>query len=486
MKHLGDITKINGAEIEPVWCIIGGSPCQDLSTAGLRKGLAGERSGLFLHQIRIIKEMRSVERYYDWSDKPIRLPRYAVWENVPGALSSGTPKGADFRAVLEHFARIAEPNATIPLPQNRGGKIWEKSGYIEGDGYSIAWRIHDAQYWGRTVKDPTGRVVKMGTPQRRRRIALVADFGGYTAAEILFERESLPGHPKQSIEEGQGITHNIEKRIREHDTVAIEGNGTRDSHKGDGYALSDVMFTLNTTEQHKVAYGIDGYNATITGDQSACLGVNCGMSTGRNGVAFGVDSMNQSISAVTSPTNVQNPEPGINHTLTDDSRNYICKEEPTMIEMTSTKNTIVEDGISPTLTARMGTGGNQVNAVCQQSIRWIVRRLTPLECTRLQGFPDGWLNIGDWIDSKGKKHSGDSDAPKYKALGNSICLPYWAWMLRNMARHLPERATLGSLFDGIGGFPLCWERIHGRGTARWASEIEEFPIAVTKVRFGTE
>lgn len=115
----------------------------------------------------------------------------------------------------------------------------------------------------------------------------------------------------------------------------------------------------------------------------------------------------------------------------------------------------------------------------------VVRRLTPLECTRLQGYPDGWVDIGDWTDEKGKKHK-DADGPKYKALGNSIALPFWDWMLRRMARYLPEGATLGSLFDGIAGFPLIWERIHGRGTARWASEIEPFPIAVTKRWFGEE
>ena len=115
----------------------------------------------------------------------------------------------------------------------------------------------------------------------------------------------------------------------------------------------------------------------------------------------------------------------------------------------------------------------------------VVRRLTPMECERLQGFPDHWTEIGEWIDEKGKKHK-DADSPRYKALGNSIALPFWDWMLRRMARYLPEGATLGSLFDGIAGFPLIWERIHGKGTARWASEIEPFPIAVTKKHFPEE
>lgn len=141
-----------------------------------------------------------------------------------------------------------------------------------------------------------------------------------------------------------------------------------------------------------------------------------------------------------------------------------------------------ESDVGGALQARTGHTLN-ANGVVRSNM--VVRHLTPLECTRLQGYPDGWVDIGDWTDEKGKKHK-DADSPKYKALGNSIALPFWDWMLRRMARYLPEGATLGSLFDGIGGFPLCFERIHGRGTARWASEIEPFPIAVTKKWFGEE
>lgn len=115
----------------------------------------------------------------------------------------------------------------------------------------------------------------------------------------------------------------------------------------------------------------------------------------------------------------------------------------------------------------------------------IVRRLTPMECERLQGYPDGWTDIGEWMDSKGKRHK-DAYSPRYKALGNSIALPFWQWLIDRMAAYLPEGATMGSLFDGIGGFPLCWQRTHGDGTAKWASEIEQFPIAVTKLRFGED
>ena len=113
----------------------------------------------------------------------------------------------------------------------------------------------------------------------------------------------------------------------------------------------------------------------------------------------------------------------------------------------------------------------------------VVRRLTPLECERLQGFPDGWTDIGEWMDSKGKRHK-DADSPRYKALGNSIALPFWDFLAKRISAQYLRPVTMGSLFDGIGGFPLVFERHNGKGTARWASEIEEFPIAVTKLRFG--
>lgn len=136
------------------------------------------------------------------------------------------------------------------------------------------------------------------------------------------------------------------------------------------------------------------------------------------------------------------------------------------------------------------SGGQSLNLNNTVRQNMVVRLLTPMECERLQGFPDGWTDIGDWVktDKRGReiKVKGSADSPRCKALGNSIALPFWDWMLRRMARYLPEDATLGSLFDGIAGFPLIWERIHGKGTARWASEIEPFPIAVTKKHFPEE
>lgn len=174
MRHYGDIAKINGKLIEPVDIITGGSPCQDLSVAGKRAGLDGERSGLFMEQIRIIKEMREADVLRGRTGELIR-PRFCIWENVPGALSSN--RGEDFQAVLTEFVRVADPDApAVPLPPK--GK-WNKWGGYVGAGlhgrWSVAFRIHDAQFYG--------------VPQRRRRICVVADYGGWTAHRILFDPE---------------------------------------------------------------------------------------------------------------------------------------------------------------------------------------------------------------------------------------------------------------------------------------------------------
>ena len=198
MKHLGDITKINGAEIEPVDVITAGSPCQDLSVAGKRAGLDGARSGLFMEQIRVIKEMRENDRRRNQRTDEFIRPRYMVWENVPGALSSN--KGEDFKCVLEETAKIVQEDAVIPEPPKGG---WPYSGCIMGDGWSIAWRIHDAQFWG--------------VPQRRKRIALVADFGGGSAPEILFVRKGLSRDTEPGFQEGQGTSADTEGSLGETD-----------------------------------------------------------------------------------------------------------------------------------------------------------------------------------------------------------------------------------------------------------------------------
>ena len=245
MRHLGDIKKLNGAAIEPVDCITGGSPCQDLSVAGKRAGLAGERSGLFSEQIRVIKEMRSGTANVDGGP----WPRYMVWENVPGAFSSNG--GRDFAAVLEETVKIAEPSAP-PVPVPAGG--WPYAGALVGRGWSVAWRVHDAQFWG--------------VPQRRKRIALVCDFGGRTAPEILFERKGLSGDTEQSgtkreeiartagngIEGASGFTNrgyftgNIAETLRSDPHGAyphVYGIGNGQAHEAMTMA-QEVSQTLNT------------------------------------------------------------------------------------------------------------------------------------------------------------------------------------------------------------------------------------------------
>lgn len=389
MKHLGDITKIHGDKIEPVDCITFGSPCQDLSIAGRRAGLAGERSGLFMEAVRVIKEMRSSTNGL--------YPTFAVWENVPGAFSSNG--GEDFRAVLEELARVEQPDVSIPRPSGRGGR-WSKAGAIAGNGWSLAWRQLDSQHFG--------------IAQRRKRIALVADFGGQRAAEILFERTGVSGNPDESIKAWEATP---------------------------GHSQASPSGCDRTGE--RVVYDARG-----NGDGRTCP------------------------------------------TITGDHENRITDYTAIAIE----RKTFNEQSFShykesdkcSTLKAKAGNIGNGSEClIAEKTIRWVVRRLTPVECERLQGYPDGYTDIGDWTDSKGKKHK-YADNPRYKSLGNSIALPQWFWLVQKMRPYLKEKPTLGSLFDGLGGFPLVWQRAYGDGTARWASEIEEFPMAVTKRRFGEE
>lgn len=482
MRHLGDITKLDGATIEPVWCVTGGSPCQDLSIAGKRAGLAGARSGLFMEQIRMIKEMREHDKQLGWAGELIR-PRYMVWENVPGALSSN--KGRDFAAVLEETIRIVEPEAPGVEVPAKGWPTW--GGYRDVDGrWSVAWRVHDAQYWG--------------VPQRRRRIALVADFGGDTAHEILFERAGVSGNLEPRSEAGERPAGNAESGVNPAvaRSLTARADGSPCIDRGPNIVVGLVAADL--------------YNATITGDIAATVTAR----TGQYGDASGPSVL---CAAFKLGNSEQARSIGYQEELSPTLNAECGGNKPAVVapsvalDMTHACDVIRECGeIAPSLQARMGTGENQVPLTYQMNgfgdyrvaevassckqrdfkdstdlavTNMVVRRLTPLECERLQGFPDGWTDIGDYTDSDGKKRK-TSDSARYKALGNSIALPFWRWMFGRMAAYLPDGATLGSLFDGIGGFPLCWEDVHGAGTAIWASEIEEFPIAVTKKRFGGE
>lgn len=549
MKHLGDITKIHGDQIEPVDCITFGSPCQDLSIAGRRAGLAGERSGLFMEAVRIIKEMRSNTNGL--------YPTFAVWENVPGAFSSNG--GEDFRAVLEELARVEQPDASIPRPP-KGGR-WNKAGAIAGNGWSLAWRQLDAQYWG--------------VPQRRKRIALVADFGGQRAAEILFERTSLSGNPDESVPTWKEIARLAANCPAGNDLVVGQnaytlkirggcaggGNGalvqtekvgtlstlqvqtvfqpvrvteaipintqiaTRYISMGERTGLGigedgEPAYTLQANHEHGVCYCIAGNII----DRSETVGANgSGVkenqsytlnTVDRPAVAYKVFDARGNGDGRTCPTITGDHENRItdytaiaverktfneqsfshykesdkSSTLKAKAGNIGNGSESLVVEKTS----IAVDGYNGAVTGEKAAsltckndGSHSGPLVAEKTICWIVRRLTPVECERLQGFPDDYTNIGDWTDSKGKKHK-YADSPRYKALGNSIALPQWFWLVQRMRPYLKEKPTLGSLFDGIGGFPLVWQRAYGEGTARWASEIESFCVAVTKRRFGEE
>ena len=244
MKHLGDITYIDWSNVEPVDVVTGGSPCQDLSVAGKRAGLEGDRSGLFYEQIRCVKELRAADEQRGRTGTLTR-PRFMVWENIPGALSSNG--GRDFQAVLTEICRIADPESPdVPMP-DKGG--WQHAGclYDEMGRWSVAWRLHNAQFWG--------------VPQRRKRIALVADFGGLSAPEILFERKGMSGDFEPSGEARQGSAGAAESSTGTADAFAIQGGGvTSQNSQGSGISR-DVSFTLNSVDTHAVAGFMGGQGA---------------------------------------------------------------------------------------------------------------------------------------------------------------------------------------------------------------------------------
>ena len=485
MIHLGDITAISGYTAPPVDCVIGGSPCQDLSIAGKRAGLAGARSGLFMDQIRLVKELRNADIQRGRTGQFIR-PRFMLWENVPGAFSSN--RGEDFRAVLEETIRIAEPDAPdVPLPQK--GR-WPLADAWIGDGWSVAYRVFDAKFWG--------------VPQRRRRIALVADFGGHAAPEILFVRKSVSGDfdeggtPRETAPGGTG--GGAYPAIARALTARYDGSPCLDR----GPNIVVQAFAQNQRNEVRILGEKAGALSATMGTKQQTYIMAAGFKhkagSGAGSVGF---------------------QPEIAPTLFAEQTSAVmdCRElaavqpEPLVMATAQAKAEIL-NGVSPTIltgndrpiiafTERGREGGRSCETqenvmyaltnpgaggrtnsrqICDGSV---CRRLTPLECERLQGYPDGWTNIGPWTDSKGKQRE-CTDAARYKALGNSIALPPWAWVLKRLCACYERPATMASLFDGIGGFPLLWERLNGPGSCLWASEIEDFPIAVTKYHFGEE
>lgn len=382
MKHLGDVSKVKGGEIEPVDIITFGSPCQDISIAGKRAGLKhadiGDdettRSGLFLEAIRIIKEMREATNGV--------YPRYAIWENVPGAFSSN--RGEDFRTVLEEFIRVKEKDAVMPAVPQAG---WAYADCISGDGWSIAYRVFDAQYWG--------------VPQRRRRIYLVADFRGECAQEILFKRESLRGYFEAGRTPWQGIAADAQK-------ISVCTDGKSPTLRAEAHGNAPYVINKKTLVYDTRGNGDGETVPTITGDHNNRI---------TDYTALCCEAVVYDGANITSPLNKTNPQAGDPcHTISTDSRNYI------------------------------------------------VRRLTPTECARLQGFPDWWGeipkkdNLTDdeytfWLNVRNtyakinnkttKEYSKEqmlswynklhSDSSEYKMWGNGIALPNALYVMQGIA-----------------------------------------------------
>lgn len=341
VTQLGDITKIDGRKIEPVDVITFGSPCQDLSIAGKRAGLDGERSGLFMEAVRIIKEMR--DETSTGTDESVR-PRFAVWENVPGAFSSN--KGEDFRVVLEEMCKIKDGNAAIPRPKNWK---WNTAGLIVGNGYSVAWRVLDARFWG--------------VPQRRRRIWLVADFGGERAGEILFKRAGL----RRGFASGRAPREEVARDF---------GNGAQASDRKiyDARGNGDGNISPTITGDH---------NGRIT-DYTAVICQNFIANSSGDGFATTLDA---------------NYYKGLGARSGKEREYVVCYQE------TIDRHAIAYEG----------------------KPQYIVRRLTPLECCRLQGMPDWWC-----------ADVPHSDAPEYKMWGNGMALPCAMYVMEGIAEIYEE------------------------------------------------
>ena len=597
MIHLGDVCKIAGTKVPPVECLSFGAPCQDLSQAGKRKGLhhseLGDeettRSGLFFEAIRLIKEMRSIGYDTGRTDELERFPRYCIYENVPGALSSN--KGEDFRLVLEYLARIGEPDASIPMPEK--GK-WANAGCIAGVGWSLAWRI--------------GNALNFGVPQRRRRVCVLlsldererstdqsnqdealSDIRAPRAAEILFERQGRGGNDIPQFAPWQSLARYSEDGAGERSNAVMYqdacGALMANTHPG-SYSGQDAYTGMLVGE--KEAVGADLYAGDVTGDVTMTLTaarnddhhIPCVIQpavydargngdgeivptlTGGHQATIsdytavvvepiGVDSYNLAITgdkAMTIRAKAADSEhvpcviePRRCWTLDEKCGNTYCWEDQanTIAARDYKQPQIVAYGFDAGASRDVGVAWYEerskelTNGTCpghhnhvvigeeqtDYNVKYIVRRLTPLECERLQAFPDNWTVLPEktemtdeeyaewqsirrtWAEMNGKTYKPakdkaamlkwynkmiKADSARYKALGNSIAVCQWYRLFWKMRPYLPEHPTLGSLFDGIGGFPLAWESLYGKGSALWASEVEPFPIAVTKYHFSEE
>lgn len=411
MKHLGDVTKINGAEIEPADIVCFGFPCQDVSVAGKRKSVKHKdkgddettRSGLVWEAIRIIKEMRGATNG--------KYPRFAVFENVPGLFSA--EKGETFRTVVEGLIQIVEPSAVMPeVPTKR----WAYADSYVGTGWSFAYRIFDAQY--------------IRTAQRRRRVYACLDLGGQCARQILFERESLRGYPPQSGTQREGTPSDAEGSI-----------GT-DDREGACYG-----FPLGFRPEN-----VRCYEETAT---TLCNGTRAGFCNGvitlEPAVVYAVDqgggksqaNVTEDLSPTLTCTHGGEPVIALDRASFNQGKNALYDPQ------------LYKDGTNPTLVAK------GPSAVCT---RYIVRRLTPTECARLQGFPDRWGDIDHkddftdeeyefWLNVRnthaeinGKQvkdytkkqmltwyNKLHTDSAEYKLWGNGIALPCALYVMQGIA-----------------------------------------------------
>ena len=425
VKHLGDIKDIDGSKIEPVDIISFGSPCQDLSIAGKRAGLEGEKSNLFYEAIRVIKEMRCKTNG--------KHPRYLLWENVPGAFSSN--KGEDFRCVLEEITRIKD--STVKLPRS---SRWQSAGEILGDNFSLAWRVLDAKYFG--------------VPQRRRRIFLVADLDGGSSREILFEQKSMSGDTSEGCEKGKRNTRTIKESFNK--TICLNDQG---GQRMDFY--SDESGTLRASggiapfvfENHSQD---SRYKGPLKETQT--LASNLGQ--GGNNQPFVVYDIRQT------SENTKNERHNI----------YECDVSRTIDTSgnTPTRNqggvAIVEDTYSMSKNSYFTKADKNISSPLLATDykdpplvnQRLVRRLTPKECGRLQGFPDYWCDnleienptdedLSFWrevfdkdAEIKGlKKKKTDkqilkwlknphTDSAEYKMWGNGIALPCAIYIFKRL------------------------------------------------------
>ncbi len=499
MRFFGDITKLKGDELPPVDVIVGGSPCQNFSIAGNRMGLDGSESRLFAEQIRIIKEMRE----HGCAGRPDRVfPRFAVWENVYGATSCND--GRDFQAVLTEFVRIVEPEAPdVPAPD----KGWPSFGLLMGDGWSLCYRVHDAQYWG--------------VPQRRRRISLVMDLAGRRAGEVQTLTESVRRDPETGRAERKGAAKRAEGGAggAGEITYCLQGNGIdrpavygfraqNGSKAGsigyqpeqaptigagqcgfmapavyDGRGNGDGAVACTITGDHQNR--VTDYTNIVCAPKVSCIGNGQMCNITMQNLANSLDTMHDQQAVMITAVDCRNlNESEVSGTLQAKENGGQPLNYTNSVHISCFQNTGIgwwnQSDTAETVRTPTSGDGTKANLVRASSI---VRRLTPVECERLQGFPDGWSESGVMADGTEKQMS---DSTRYKLQGNSIALPYWTFLMRRISAEFEHTPTLGSLFDGQGGFPLIWGRINGPESVLWSSEIDKNAEAVVRKHFGDE